>query len=200
MYLGLAIISVTSTCTYCITIICSLGTPAVGLFIAPSVTPWRYVTSTRIGPAHNPGIRLVKYDRTTGRHLGIEQYYLDLEASNEANETAVWTLEYDSSSTYGLADLTAPSLKNLADRMNDPESGEFKKFWQYYTVSPPEHLKETCGANCHASVICGLTNFYMDLFDNCKTERLTDTKGSNEGISFQASAIVCLTCLLAIVI
>ena len=51
--------------------------------MAPSVTPWRYKLSNgAIGPPHNPAVRLVTYDRDTGRHLDIEQLRLDLPASN----------------------------------------------------------------------------------------------------------------------
>jgi hypothetical protein len=56
-----------------------IGEPLVPVFVAPAVTPWRYVIPSGTGPAHNPAIRLVKYDRQTGRQLDIlqvrNQYY-----------------------------------------------------------------------------------------------------------------------------
>lgn len=42
------------------------GIPMIPVFMAPSVTPWRYKNPKKTGAAHNPGIRLVKYDRATG--------------------------------------------------------------------------------------------------------------------------------------
>ena len=64
------------------------GRPAVPIFVSPSVTPWRFKLSTgEIGLPHNPAIRLVTYDRDTGDHLNIQQYYLDLSAAI-SNQTA----------------------------------------------------------------------------------------------------------------
>jgi hypothetical protein len=56
-----------------------VGNPAAPFFVAPSVTPWRYKLSNgETGPPHDPSVRLVTYDRDTGRHLNILQYKLDL--------------------------------------------------------------------------------------------------------------------------
>uniref|UniRef100_A0A0B7AV20 Calcineurin-like phosphoesterase domain-containing protein n=1 Tax=Arion vulgaris TaxID=1028688 RepID=A0A0B7AV20_9EUPU len=52
------------------------GTRAVTQFTAPSVTPWRYRIKTKTGDPHNPGIRLVSYDKDTGLHINYDQYYI----------------------------------------------------------------------------------------------------------------------------
>ena len=62
--------------------------------MAPSVTPWRYkLGNGEIGPPHNPSVRLVTYDRVSGKHLNIEQFWLDLPASNN-NGTARFSRLY----------------------------------------------------------------------------------------------------------
>ncbi|PVD29741.1 hypothetical protein C0Q70_08997 [Pomacea canaliculata] len=73
----------------------SQGQPAVPLFVAPSVTPWRYKLKTgEIGPPHNPAVRLVSFDRTSGKHLNIQQYRLDLPQGN-LQKKANFTLLYN---------------------------------------------------------------------------------------------------------
>lgn len=51
-------------------------------FSAPSVTPWRHKIPTETGSPHNPGIRLIEYDRDTGMHINYEQFYMNLTDSN----------------------------------------------------------------------------------------------------------------------
>lgn len=148
------------------------GKAAAPIFVAPSVTPWRYKIPTEIGPAHNPGIRLVKYDRTSGVHLEIEQYYLDLVKANQ-NGVASWELEYKTSSHYGLSSLTAADLTKVAGKMKTATSKEFKNYWKFYTVTPPEGLQKTCDEECHSSIICGFTEFDMTKFKLCKANMVS---------------------------
>lgn len=140
---------------------------AAPIFIAPSVTPWRYKLPNEIGPAHNPGIRLVKYNRTTGVHLDIEQYYLDLVKANHKGQ-ATWELEYKASTHYELQSLTAEDLLNLSEKMKTSSSKEFLNFWKFYTVSPPAQLQQSCDEDCHSSIVCGFTEFDMKAFQSCK--------------------------------
>lgn len=64
------------------------------MFVAPSVTPWRFkLKSGQTGPPHNPSVRLVTYDRDSGRHLNVEQFRLDLPAANTQG-TANFSLLY----------------------------------------------------------------------------------------------------------
>lgn len=142
------------------------------MFIAPSVTPWRYVISSGPGPAHNPGIRLIKYDRTTGKHLDIKQYYLNLETANMAG-FATWQLEYKASDVYKLSDLTPSNLHSLIEKMKDSSSEEFRKLWLHSVVSPPARLLGACDESCHASIICGFTDFYLESFKSCKSARIS---------------------------
>lgn len=48
--------------------------------------------------------------------LDYTQYYLDLAAANRAG-VAEWTAEYNLTQYYGLHDISAQSLHNLADKL-----------------------------------------------------------------------------------
>lgn len=143
------------------------GDHATPIFIAPSVTPWRYKIPNEIGPAHNPGIRLVKYDRTTGGQLDILQYYLDLQKANK-DGVAIWNSEYNATTHYNINELSVGELKKLIDRMKNANGNEFQSFWRHFTVSPPQDLQKPCDETCHASIICGFTEFEMQAFQACK--------------------------------
>lgn len=138
------------------------GVPTVPVFLAPSVTPIRY------DGMHNPGVRLVKYDRSNGKHIAISQYYLDLYAANEAKATK-WRLEYDTHRIYNLPYLTAETLYGLMEDMKNPISKEFQNYWKFYFVSPTIELLDECDTNCHAVIVCGFTEFAMTGFDACVT-------------------------------
>ena len=139
------------------------GNPSAPVFIAPSVTPWKYIPTA---PEHNPGIRLVKYDRHTGKHLEIRQYYLDIVAANQSGN-ATWRLEYNTSEVYGVTELSATSLSGLIDKMKNSNGDEFKSYWRHFTVSPRN--LQPCDEICHATIICGYTNFKMPDLNNCKS-------------------------------
>lgn len=146
------------------------GQNSAPLFIAPSVTPWRYVIPNKIGPAHNPGIRLVEYDRTTGINTDIKQYYLDLTKANK-DGVADWELEYTFSSVYGTKSLTGHTIESVVNEMKQSRNGQkLNKFWKHFTVSPPDDLLEPCTDDCRLSILCGFTKYDMSSFDSCKTD------------------------------
>lgn len=64
------------------------GGRAVTQFNAPSVTPWRYKLPTKTGEAHNPGIRLIKYNRDTGLNLDYTQYFINITDANRENKSS----------------------------------------------------------------------------------------------------------------
>jgi len=143
------------------------GEPQVPLFIAPSVVPH-----------YNPGVRLVEYSRTSGLPTSIHQYYLDLQAANSAGSDA-WQPEYTTHQHYSMADLGPASLMALKDKMLDPGSQEFRQYWQYHRVSPPEAMAPPCDHDCHASIVCGMTNFHMDQFTSCKQAMVSGSTTSH---------------------
>ncbi|KAL0211917.1 hypothetical protein RCL1_005543 [Eukaryota sp. TZLM3-RCL] len=56
-----------------------------------------------------PSVRLWKYVRSTGLLLDYEQYYLDVDVSNEL-ESAVWRSEYQAASFFQVSDLSGSSM------------------------------------------------------------------------------------------
>jgi len=158
------------------------GIPTTPLFLAPSVTP---------GSAHNPGIRLVKYDRDTGKHLDLEQYYLDLEVANK-DDAANWTLEYKATDVYQIRDLTATSLTQLVKKMKGKDSYAFKKYWLHYTVTVPEHLRNSCEDECHSIIMCGFTKFYTEPYNTCIAVRTSGAQTMETTLGLHISLIMLL--------
>ncbi|XP_071455725.1 acid sphingomyelinase-like phosphodiesterase 3b [Hetaerina americana] len=85
------------------------GQPISWMFLAPSVTPWRTPSG-----ANNPGLRLYKFDTDTGQVLDYVQYFLNLSSANHRDH-AEWQLEYNLTSLYGLPNVSAASLHELAE-------------------------------------------------------------------------------------
>ena len=110
----------------------------------------------------------------TGKHLDLEQYYLNLPKANREGN-AVWELEYKATDAYNVTDLTATSLQDLNRRMKNPNSDEFQKYWKYYTVSPADALLGQCEQVCHAKIICGFTKFHMSEFETCVKATVSDS-------------------------
>ena len=108
----------------------------------------------------------------TGKHLDLEQYYLDLPKANR-DGNAAWELEYKATDAYSVTDLTSTSLQDLNRRMKNPNSDEFKKYWKYYTVSTADAFQEQCNQVCHTNIICGFTIFHMDEFNKCVQESIS---------------------------
>lgn len=113
--------------------------------MAPSVTPWK---------DHNPGIRLLKYDRSTGRLLDYNQYYINLTDANTIRQSN-WKLEYQATSAYNITDLSPVSMNELLRKIANPSSPSFRTFLQYFTVSV-DHPKE-CDQLCHARLNCSFS-------------------------------------------
>ncbi|KAL3874979.1 hypothetical protein ACJMK2_037925 [Sinanodonta woodiana] len=140
------------------------GHPLVALFIAPSITPWRSIVPASTEPAHNPGARLVKYDRKSGSHLDVLQYYVDLPQANRDN-ILTWRLGYSATVDYKIPDVTPASLDKLIQRMAPLESEEFKRYVIWYNTNATTNFP--CDQFCHKSVICGMKNVDEISFKNC---------------------------------
>lgn len=143
-------------------------TGSVIQFCAPSVTPWRhfYPPHTPLGPAHNPGIRLIAYDRKSGDVIDIFQYYIDLPNVNK-NEFTIWNTEYDYIKDYGIFDMSPKSVKELITRMENRESSEFQLFHKYWAVSVNENLRENCDDACHSRFYCSFLHVDYEKFKEC---------------------------------
>ncbi|XP_033758813.1 acid sphingomyelinase-like phosphodiesterase 3b [Pecten maximus] len=140
--------------------------PVAVLFSAPSVTPWRYKIPTQTGAAHNPAIRLVHYDRQTGRQINMITYYMDLPASNALGEPQ-WAEEYNAIRDYAIADLSPTSINTLIDRIDVSGSPEFDKYWKWRVVNVPDELLEECNEACNANIVCQFRHVDQASYDAC---------------------------------
>ncbi|XP_064596445.1 acid sphingomyelinase-like phosphodiesterase 3b [Liolophura sinensis] len=140
------------------------GVPRIPVFIAPSVTPWRYKDSQgELGRPHNPGIRLVSYDRSNGRHLDIKQYYLDLEKANR-DRHAQWQLLYKATEIYDIPDVTAGSLSKARKRMLHSSKKHVQDYYERITLMADD---SKCDAKCRYSIYCGMRYFDIPGFNKC---------------------------------
>lgn len=138
----------------------------MSLFLAPSVTPWRYQHADgEVEPAHNPGARLVKYDRRTGTHLDIEQYYVDLNLANRLGHLT-WVLGYKATELYGLEDVTPTSMAKLAERMTCARQKDFKLYMNWYNTNASTS-EFRCDDKCFRKVTCGVKYLKEDAFKLC---------------------------------
>ncbi|XP_041371161.1 acid sphingomyelinase-like phosphodiesterase 3b isoform X4 [Gigantopelta aegis] len=159
------------------------GQPVVPMFMAPSITPWRFKIPNKVGEAHNPGIRVVTYDRTTGKHLNIIQYYMDLDASNSRNATN-WTVGYDAQRVYGISDITAKSLHGLTDKLKKTSSlmDSYVKF--RWVLAKPEDRVKGCNKACRESFFCGFKHHDMSSFNKCKEKYVGSAVKAGESCLF----------------
>ncbi|KAJ8316809.1 hypothetical protein KUTeg_004713 [Tegillarca granosa] len=143
--------------------------PVMSQFCAPSVTPWRYKIPGRTGPPHNPGVRLIKYNRDSGEHLELVQYYMDLPKTNKMLNPE-WEVEYTLPKDYGMSDLSPGSFGKLLTKMSQSESMEFKNYMKWKIVSAVNTDEPKCDINCKSSYICSLKTVDPQLFNKCKNE------------------------------
>ncbi|XP_064596451.1 acid sphingomyelinase-like phosphodiesterase 3b [Liolophura sinensis] len=140
------------------------GIPRIPVFIAPSVTPWRYKTDQlEFGRSHNPGIRLVSYDRFNGRHLNIIQYYLDLDKANKDSH-AQWQLLYKATDVYDIPDVSARSLSNARELMLDSSKKHVQDYYERLTLMGDTSKIDD---KCQYSIYCGMRYFDVPGFNKC---------------------------------
>ncbi|KAL8577172.1 hypothetical protein ACOMHN_063431 [Nucella lapillus] len=153
------------------------GQAAVPLFVAPSVTPWRYKVQGMPGPAHNPSVRLVTYDRHTGRHLNIEQLRLDLPQSN-AQGVANFSLLYSFTQHYKVPDVSARSLQQLVTRMDSRAEGDqLLKDYFWFATAGADQGKRTCDKSCQSRILCGFKHYDYQSFDACVDNYVSSASG-----------------------
>ena len=76
--------------------VCTDGEAVSVAYLAPSVTPWRYISAALNTSYHNPGIRLIEYDTDNLSIVDYTQYYFDLNTANQGESS----LELSSSEVY----------------------------------------------------------------------------------------------------
>ncbi|XP_048249590.1 acid sphingomyelinase-like phosphodiesterase 3b isoform X2 [Haliotis rufescens] len=144
------------------------GSPGVPIFMAPSITPWRFKIPDESGDPHNPAIRLVKYNQQTGVLLDIHQYYMNLTDSNR-NNASDWKIEYKASEEYGQTDLSAVSVDNIIKAFKTDKS-LLDKYIRYNTVlANGDTTVNACDEKCRAEYNCAFINMNEISFDSCYT-------------------------------
>ncbi|XP_062567055.1 acid sphingomyelinase-like phosphodiesterase 3b [Saccostrea cucullata] len=149
------------------------GQPTMAMYIAPSVTPWRYKNSKATGPKHNPSFRMVKYDRVSGRHLDLVQYYMDLPESNRQGKP-IWKIAYTATHDMGISDISPKSMDNFATRTRNPHSQEFQNQLSWRNAKAEVM---PCDAFCHSLIFCNFKKLHDHDFKLClrETQQYTAT-------------------------
>lgn len=138
--------------------------------MAPSVTPWRFKIPALgvTGKAHNPGFRLIKYDQSTGRHLDLIQYYMDLPESNRLQKP-LWKIEYVATKDMSIPDITPASMDLFVKRMTNLNGEEFKMFYRWRFTSAEHVSIKSCDRSCHAVLHCNFVHSSKAKYDQCVT-------------------------------
>ncbi|KAL4706893.1 hypothetical protein ACJJTC_012352 [Scirpophaga incertulas] len=137
--------------------------PVSWALLAPSVSPHRDPAGSS-----NPGLRLYKFDTNTGKVLDYTQYYLDLAAANRNVGAAEWTAEYNLTQYYGLHEVSASSLHNLADKLRigtPQETTVFYKYLRAYNVK--YESSDNCDGACAHQHFCAITCLEQLAYRQC---------------------------------
>ncbi|CAB3239462.1 unnamed protein product [Arctia plantaginis] len=125
--------------------------PVSWALLAPSVSPHRDPADSS-----NPGLRLYKFDTNTGKVLDYTQYYLDLAGANR--NLAEWAAEYNLTQYYGLHEVSATSLHNLAEKLQIGSPHETNIFHKYLRAYHARHeSSESCDGACAHQHFCAIT-------------------------------------------
>ncbi|XP_063217547.1 acid sphingomyelinase-like phosphodiesterase 3b [Bacillus rossius redtenbacheri] len=139
------------------------GRPVSWMFIAPALSPRRIPSG-----ANNPGLRLYKFNTDTGQVLDYVQYYLDLVAANQRGQ-ADWQQEYNLTNYYGLGEVSAASLNELAESFITPEGSQlFAKYYRANSVQQPYSSDpRNCDLSCTFNHYCAVTRVDYAEFQSC---------------------------------
>lgn len=177
----------------------SSGQAAIPLFVAPSVTPWRFKLSPEnVGPAHNPALRLVTYDRDTGSHVNIDQYYLDM-AAVARGATAGFEKLYSFTEHYKVSDLSAASIDNIITRMRNEKAGSAPLRDSYFRFSLSGATDDKgCDESCQRNILCGFKQFTKTEYDQCLKAYSSSVNRASSSTAIMATSVT--VCSLFIVL
>ncbi|NXH18962.1 ASM3A phosphodiesterase, partial [Bucco capensis] len=137
------------------------GKAVNSLFVAPAVTPVKNVWQLE---SNNPGVRLYQYDVLDYSLLDLWQFYLDLRDANKRNESN-WKLEYILTKAYGIEDLKAESLHQLAKQLAVPHSSLFELYYSHFIVSYDPSL--VCEEGCKTCQLCAIQYLDHSSYTDC---------------------------------
>lgn len=112
---------------------------------------------------NNPGFETMTYNRQTFSLLDYDVYYLDLQKIAAGSRTSLnWEKEYNFAAVYKQASVTAATLQNVHEAINeDPEIRAH--YMNYYDVN---HKKALTSENWKA-YWCGITQWTQAGFEEC---------------------------------
>ena len=113
---------------------------------------------------HNPGVRLIKFDRQSNRQLDILQYYVDLPTANREKRFDL-KMGYSATDMYTVPDIMPDALSKLIGKFEDPSGVYFKDYLNWYNTNATTDMH--CDATCHKAIMCGFRNFKKDRFSRC---------------------------------
>ncbi|KAL0882608.1 hypothetical protein ABMA27_001046 [Loxostege sticticalis] len=169
--------------------------PVSWALLAPSVSPHRDP-----GGSSNPGLRLYKFDTNNGKVLDYTQYYLDLAAANRNAGAAEWTAEYNLTQYYGLHEVSAVSLHNLADklRIGTPhETNVFYKYLRAYNVR--YESSDNCDGACAHQHFCAITCLEHLAYRQCVEAAASALAAAGESAPLVAPLVNVLLTLMGLV-
>ncbi|XP_075971847.1 cyclic GMP-AMP phosphodiesterase SMPDL3A-like isoform X2 [Anticarsia gemmatalis] len=135
--------------------------PVSWALLAPSVSPHRSPAGSS-----NPGLRLYKFDTNTGKVLDYTQYFLDLAGANR--NLAEWSAEYNLTQYYGLHEVSAMSLHNLAEKLQIGTPHETNIFHKYVRAYHVKHeSSESCDGACAHQHFCAITCLEHVTYRHC---------------------------------
>eukprot|EP01083_Nonionella_stella_P040495 109888_1 len=114
---------------------------------------------TPIG-GRNPAFRVYKYDRRNYELVNYYQYRFDLEKSN-MDKKPCWFLAYDAVSEYGMKDISAQSMSDLAYAMATNDT-----LWNRYEYNYFNGVKRSSPAHRNAT-ICNLLSATEQQRNDC---------------------------------
>ncbi|XP_068631341.1 cyclic GMP-AMP phosphodiesterase SMPDL3A [Battus philenor] len=171
--------------------------PVSWALLAPSVSPHHDPAGSS-----NPGLRLYKFDSDTGKVLDYTQYYLDLAAANRAGSGgAEWLPEYNLTQYYGLRDVSAESLHNLADKLRigaPHETAMFNKYLRAYSVK--HESSDNCDGACAHQHFCAITCLEHAAYRQCVAAAASALAASAESAELITPAIHLMSTLIIITI
>jgi len=125
-------------------------------YVSPAITQWEN---------HNPGFRLVQYNKKTFELENFFTFTTNLTTDNLAGAVS-WNVEYDAIGGYGISDMSPNSWNNLlVNQLNTVES-MWNKFAQRFTAG---FDRSVCSfkQKCKVMKICAMGNILYDGYGKC---------------------------------
>ena len=112
------------------------------------------------------------YDKTTGRILNYNQYYMNLTDVILTGQPK-WQLEYTFNEAYGVKDVTASSMHEIASKFSDKSDSALQTYFTYYSASYITDFNK-CGDECRHAFYCSVTQVGYCDYHHCMSAVFSD--------------------------